>query len=158
MTTLRILLWDRAFLSLFVAKANSKFTKQTKLRKMEVGAKVINCALYRYFYSSTLSQCFSKLLPNFSSYIRYVHYKLVGKEAIRPFFVCAYLEPYMDNSSKVFLYTSKQFERFDSPYLMGAGWYFDCQVDYTSPGEDALVSSLTNLASFEPIVYEEEAP
>ena len=154
MDKLKILLWDRAFLSLFVAKANSKFTKQTNLKKMEGGAKIINHVLYRYFYSSTFSQCLSKLLPNFSSYIKYAHHKHVPKEAIKPFFVRAYLQLYIDNSSKVFLYTSERFERFSSPHLIGTCWYLDCQMGYTSLGEDTLVSSLITLASFEPIFYE----
>ena len=45
----RILLWDRAFLPLFASKASPKFTKDTKLRKMDGGSKIINRCLYRYF-------------------------------------------------------------------------------------------------------------
>ena len=44
----RILLWDRAFLPLFAAKASSKFTKGTELKKMDGGTKIINRYLYRY--------------------------------------------------------------------------------------------------------------
>ena len=44
----RILLWDRAFLPLFAGKASPKFTKGTKLRKMDGGTKIINRCFYRY--------------------------------------------------------------------------------------------------------------
>ena len=46
----RILLWDRAFLPLFASKASPKFTKGTKLRKMDGGSKIINRCLFRYFF------------------------------------------------------------------------------------------------------------
>ena len=44
----RILLWDRAFLPLFAAKASPKFMKGMELKKMDGGTKIINCSLYRY--------------------------------------------------------------------------------------------------------------
>ena len=44
----RILLWDQAFLTLFVGKASPKFTKCTEPRKMDGGTKIINHYLYRY--------------------------------------------------------------------------------------------------------------
>ena len=45
----RILLWDRAFLPLFVAKDNLKFTKGTELRKMDNGNQIIDRIFFKYF-------------------------------------------------------------------------------------------------------------
>ena len=45
----RILLWDRAFLPLFVAKGNLKFTKGIELRKMDNGKQIIDRVFFKYF-------------------------------------------------------------------------------------------------------------
>ena len=45
----RILLWDKAFLPLFVAKDNLKFTKGTELRKMDIGNQIIDRVFFKYF-------------------------------------------------------------------------------------------------------------
>ena len=45
----RILLWDRAFLPLFVAKSNLKFIKGIELRKMDDGNHIIDRVFFRYF-------------------------------------------------------------------------------------------------------------
>ena len=58
----RILLWDMAFLPIFVAKGNLKFTKGTELNKMDDGKKIINRAMFRYFSLSTLIFYFIQVL------------------------------------------------------------------------------------------------
>ena len=106
--------------------------------------------------NSSLYKCFIKPLLHFSSCNRYVYRELVAKDTLASFFVLVYLQSYVDNFSEVFIYTSEQVERFGLPHLRGAGWYLDCQVGYTPPGKEALLSLLSAIAPIEPIVYEEE--
>ena len=106
--------------------------------------------------NSSLYKCFIKPLLHFSSCNRYVYCELVAKDALASFFVPTYLQPYVDDFSKVFIYISEQVERFGLPHLRGAGWYLDCRVGYTPLGEEALLSLLFVISPIEPVVYEEE--
>ena len=96
-------------------------------------------------------------LSNFSFCYKYVHLELIAKEVIEVFFVSAYLQLYEDDSSKVFIYSSEQVERFGSPHIRAMGWYFDCRVEYTSLGKEALFFPFTTFAPIEAVVYKEEA-
>ena len=85
---------EQAFLPLFVAKGNLKFTKGTELRKMDGGRSLtVSCLGISLcqLSNSSLCKCFTKPLLNFSSRNRYVHRKLIAKDALASFFVPAYL-------------------------------------------------------------------
>ena len=55
------------------------------------------------------------------------------------------------------MYSAEHVSSFGAPHLRGGAWYLDCQPSYTPPGEEALFSSLSNIAPVEAVPEEEEA-
>ena len=109
-----------------------------------------------HFFSSFFS-CLSNLLSNTSIHNRYIHLEFVAKDSFGLHFVLAYLQSYVDNSSKVFMYSTAHVSTFGALHLRGGAWYLDCQLSFTPPREEALFSFLSSIASVEAITDEEEA-
>ena len=107
-----------------------------------------------HFFSSFIF-CLLNLLSNTSMRNKYIHHKLVGKDALRLHFVLAYLQLYVDDSSMVFMYSAVHMSMFGAPHLKGGAWYFDCQLGFTSLGKEAMFSSLSSM--IEAVADEKEA-
>ena len=56
------------------------------------------------------------------------------------------------------MYSAEHVSSFGAPHLRGGAWYLDCRPGYTSPGEEALFSSLSSIAPVEAVPEEEEDP
>ena len=89
--------------------------------------------------------------------IMYIHLELVAKDALRLHSMLAYLQSYMDNSSKVFMYSTAHMSIFGAPHLKDGAWYLDCRLGFTPPREEALFSSLSSTALVEAVASKEEA-
>ena len=110
-----------------------------------------------YFFSSFFP-CLLNLLSNTSMHNKYIILELIAKKALGLHSLPAYMKLYLDDSSKVFMYSAKHMNSFGAPHLRGTAWYLDCRPGYTPPGEEALFSSLFSIAPIEAVLEEEEAP
>ena len=82
-------------------------------------------------------------------HISYVHHELVGKEELGLHFVRIYLQSYVDNTSKVFMYFVTHMSTFGALHLRGGAWYLDCRPSFTSRREEGMFSSLSRIAPVE---------
>ena len=88
---------------------------------------------------------------------RYILFELTTKDALGLHSLSTYLQLYMDDSSKVFMYSTEYMSSFGALHLKGGAWYLDCRPGFTPPREEAHFSSLSSIAPVEAIVDEEEA-
>ena len=93
-----------------------------------------------HFFSSFFF-CLSNLLLNTSMHNRYIHLELVAKDALGLYFVPAYLQSYVDNSFKVFMYSAAHMSTFGALHFRGGASNLDCQLGFTPSGEEAKFSS-----------------
>ena len=109
-----------------------------------------------HFFSSFFS-CLSNLLSNTFMCNRYIHLELVAKDALGLHSLSVYLQSYVDNSSKVFMYSAAHMSTFGTSHLRGSAWYLDCRLGFTPPREEALFSSLSSIALVEAVANLKEA-
>ena len=109
-----------------------------------------------YFFSSFFP-CLLNLPSNTSMRNKYIVFELIAKKALELHALPAYMQSYLDDSSKVFMYSAEYVSSFGAPHLRGGAWYLDCRPGFTPPGEEALFSSLSSIASVEAVPEEEEA-
>ena len=109
-----------------------------------------------YFFSSFFP-CLLNLPSNTSMRNRYIVFEFIAKKALELHALSAYMQSYLDDSSKVFMYSAEHVSSFGASHLRGGAWYLDCRPGFTPPGEEALFSSLSSIASVEAVPEEEEA-
>ena len=108
-------------------------------------------------YFSSLSWSFFFLLHYLIRLhsFRYIFHELVPKHALFASFLPAYLEDWMDASSKEFMFTQLQVSQFPTFHLKSGGWYIDCTGGFVPASKEALHRDLTMAAPLELIDLEE---
>ena len=91
-----------------------------------------------------------------ASCIRYIYHELIPKQALNSAFLPAYLEEWLDNNSKKFMYTPLHVSQYPPPHLMIAPWYLDCSAGFVSTSEHALHTRDAETAPVELIELEED--
>ena len=109
-----------------------------------------------YFFSSFFP-CLLNLPSNTSMRNKYIFLELIAKKALGLHALPAYMQSYLDDSSKIFMYSVEHVSSFGAPHLRGGAWYLDCRPGFTPLGEEALFSSLSSIAPVEKVPEEEEA-
>ena len=109
-----------------------------------------------YFFSSFFP-CLLNLPSNTSMRNRYIVFELIAKKALGLHALPAYMQFYLDDSFKVFMYSVEHVSSFGAPHLRGGAWYLDCRLGFTPLGEEALFSSLSSIAPVEAVLEKEEA-
>ena len=107
-----------------------------------------------YFFSFFFP-CLLNLPSNTSICNRYIVFEFIAKKALELHALPAYMQSYLDDSSKVFMYSADYVSSFGTPHLRGRAWYFDCRPGFTPLGEEALFSSLSSIAPVEAVPEEE---
>ena len=116
----------------------------------------IGTPLSHFFFS--FFSCLLNLLTNTSMRNRYILFELTAKDALGLHSLPAYLQSYMDNSSKVFMYSAEHVSSFGAPHLRDGAWYLDYRPCYTPLGEEEIFSSFSSIALVEAVPEDQETP
>ena len=84
--------------------------------------------------------------------------RYIAKKALGLHSLPEYMQSYLDDSFKLFMYSAEHVSSFGAPHLRGRAWYLDCRPGYMPPGEEALFSFLSSIALDEAVPEEKEAP
>ena len=91
-----------------------------------------------------------------ASCVRYIYHELIPKQALNFVFLPAYLEEWLDDNSKKFMYTPLQVSQYPSPHLMAAPWYLDCSTSFITMSKQALHIRIVETAPMEMIELDDE--
>ena len=116
-------------------------------------AAFIGTLLSHFFFS--FFSCLLNLLSNTSMRNRYILFEFNAKDALRLHSMLAYLQSYMDDSSKVFMYSAEHVSTIGAPHLKSGTWYLDSRLGFTPLGKEALFSFLSIIAPIEAVADEE---